>query len=398
VQQQKQSLKMMSSKNSGFTASDIERYHSGKMSPQERHALEKAALDDPFLADALEGYAFASTPAADLQSIQSRLNEKLNRKKVVPFFSTYKWMSVAAIIVVLAGAGWFAYKASNKNNGFSVAQKNEEFSRPDKNVSSPENTIDSATSPLTNNFSGTERNQQTVTQEANRFGLTEQQPTQKKATVKSEKNKSINTSPDAFTSRVATSESKDEKNANEGYVANSRNKDVSADKSFSSEPVARTLSKTAPAKRAATDSARTLNDALAGQAKGITTNDTLNLNVVLKPQKVQMEEVVVNTGRTQKKSAHRYPVVIVDSLTTEGDEEFDDYIADNIIIPDEIKQQSITGEVQVSFDVDRNGRPVNITIEKSLCSKCDEEAVRLLKQGPKWKKKQDKKGKITIRF
>lgn len=34
---------------------DIERYISGKMSPSERHALEKRALSDPFLADALEG-------------------------------------------------------------------------------------------------------------------------------------------------------------------------------------------------------------------------------------------------------------------------------------------------------------------------------------------------------
>ena len=49
---------MMSSKNNGFTAGDIERYHSGKMSPEERHALEKAALDDPFLAGAkLEEFA-----------------------------------------------------------------------------------------------------------------------------------------------------------------------------------------------------------------------------------------------------------------------------------------------------------------------------------------------------
>jgi hypothetical protein len=57
----------MSSKNNGFTASDIERYYSGKMSPQERHALEKAALDDPFLADALEGYTF---------TIKNRLKKK----------------------------------------------------------------------------------------------------------------------------------------------------------------------------------------------------------------------------------------------------------------------------------------------------------------------------------
>ncbi len=42
-----------------FTAADIEKYHKGLLSAKERHDLEKAALDDPFLADALEGYAVA---------------------------------------------------------------------------------------------------------------------------------------------------------------------------------------------------------------------------------------------------------------------------------------------------------------------------------------------------
>jgi hypothetical protein len=44
------------------------------------------------------------------------------------------------------------------------------------------------------------------------------------------------------------------------------------------------------------------------------------------------------------------------------------------------------------------GEPVNIKVEKSLCAQCDDEAIRLLKQGPKWKKKKNKKGKVTIRF
>jgi len=103
---------MTSSKNNGFTANDIERYHSGKMTAQERHAIEKAALDDPFLADALEGYTFSPTPTDDLAKIQSRLDEKLNRKKVIPLFQKYRWVSAAAIVLVIAGAGWMVYNIS----------------------------------------------------------------------------------------------------------------------------------------------------------------------------------------------------------------------------------------------------------------------------------------------
>jgi len=47
-----------------YTAADIEKYWKGKLSSAEMHAMEKAAMDDPFLADALEGYK--DTNLADL--------------------------------------------------------------------------------------------------------------------------------------------------------------------------------------------------------------------------------------------------------------------------------------------------------------------------------------------
>ena len=43
-------------KNIIYTARDIEQYLAGKLSPLQMHAMEKASLDDPFLAEAMEGY------------------------------------------------------------------------------------------------------------------------------------------------------------------------------------------------------------------------------------------------------------------------------------------------------------------------------------------------------
>ena len=39
-----------------YTFEDIQRYLQGKMSAAEMHEIEKAALQDPFLSDAIEGY------------------------------------------------------------------------------------------------------------------------------------------------------------------------------------------------------------------------------------------------------------------------------------------------------------------------------------------------------
>src|SRR5689334_6481789 len=103
---------MTPSKNNTFSASDIERYHAGKMTPSERHVLEKAALEDPFLADALEGYAFTTTPSADLQKLKDRLQEKLEKKDSTPFLlRRYNGLKVAAAIILIAGIGWFAVRS-----------------------------------------------------------------------------------------------------------------------------------------------------------------------------------------------------------------------------------------------------------------------------------------------
>ena len=58
-----------------YTATDIEKYWNGKLSPAEMHSIEKAAMDDPFLADALEGYKNASL--ADLDSLKERLDKRI---------------------------------------------------------------------------------------------------------------------------------------------------------------------------------------------------------------------------------------------------------------------------------------------------------------------------------
>ncbi|HYK56385.1 MAG TPA: hypothetical protein VEV15_07875, partial [Flavisolibacter sp.] len=99
------------SKYHSFTVADIERYHNGAMPAAERHALEKAALDDPFLADALEGYALTSTPVGDIDAIKKRLEEKHKRKPIPLFSKNYKWLQIAALFLLLAGSGWFLYKA-----------------------------------------------------------------------------------------------------------------------------------------------------------------------------------------------------------------------------------------------------------------------------------------------
>jgi anti-sigma factor RsiW len=95
-----------------FSPEDILRYQQGLLSPKERNAMEKAALEDPFLADALEGYAATGASATDMQDLQQRLKTRVESGKVLHMDSGrsgFPWLRVAAAVLILAGAGIPAY-------------------------------------------------------------------------------------------------------------------------------------------------------------------------------------------------------------------------------------------------------------------------------------------------
>jgi hypothetical protein len=95
----------------------IQQYFEGKLDTEMMHQLEKQALDDQFLWDAMEGYSNISNPGADLSILQRQLHERIvhlqENKKV--FDLTWQRLSIAAAAAVLfISAGILFWMNSNK--------------------------------------------------------------------------------------------------------------------------------------------------------------------------------------------------------------------------------------------------------------------------------------------
>jgi hypothetical protein len=79
---------------------DIDKYLKGQLTPAQMHALEKKALSDPFLADALEGIG-SLDPAelqSDLQQLQANLNKRIQKRS-----GGWTWTSrIAAGLLLVA--------------------------------------------------------------------------------------------------------------------------------------------------------------------------------------------------------------------------------------------------------------------------------------------------------
>src|SRR5436190_1633834 len=128
-------------------------------------------------------------------------------------------------------------------------------------------------------------------------------------------------------------------------------------------------------------------------------NDLLSNQLVLQEDK-SIEAIVMSNAKPNTNRSRTADMVLTEPEPDDGWEKYDSYLANNINVP-EIKEVPLRekengrGIVELSFDVNSNGEPINIKVTKSLCDKCDQEAIRLVKEGPKWKKK-NRKGKATV--
>ncbi|WP_343304967.1 carboxypeptidase-like regulatory domain-containing protein [Chitinophaga niabensis] len=88
------------------TAELIRQYLEGKLDSKTMHALEKQALDDPFLADALEGYAkYPTDQRSALSELQQRLQERVAPAEKKVRRLDYRWLAAASVLLILSISG-----------------------------------------------------------------------------------------------------------------------------------------------------------------------------------------------------------------------------------------------------------------------------------------------------
>jgi len=421
-----------------YSAEDISRYWQGKLSAQEMHALERAAMDDPFLADALEGYGNQQPEETNeaILDLQKRLQTRTTGK-VAPMPSRTKWWRVAAALILLCGAGVLSYTLLIQPGASrqTVAQQEEKL-QPAANVTSDSTEkITSAQTPAAETTShnqpanpAIEQSRSTQTsQKTSSADVATKQTTnaagveEKLKAFRRDENDTVfiaqseRSDPRAF-SRSATPPpvqnnqtsnpaEYDQSNAMRGQLSFNNFSGRVIDPNNNAIPFASVRSNNAQVASTNADgyfqlrSSDTVLDLSINSAGFVPRQLTLRGNtatpdVVLEPQQNgKLKEVVVTGYGQGKKAAAKngsdLKVYTMDAEPVNGWNAYNAYIEQNKRI--EPSYEAIKGEVTVSFTVGKRGQLSNFTIEKSLSKKQDEEAIRLVKEGPAWKLLKGKK-------
>ena len=105
------------------------------------------------------------------------------------------------------------------------------------------------------------------------------------------------------------------------------------------------------------------------------------------------EEVVVGYGaKKNKKSTTLVSVVKVEEQAEKeitpqpviGKRSYQKYLKENLVRPADEKCAQVKGKVVLTFLVNKEGRPFYIKVKESLCESADKEAIRLIQEGPDW--------------
>ncbi len=478
-----------------FTAGDIRKYHEGKLTPGQMHALERASLEDPFLADALEGYAVEEVKVpTDLEELKDRLRDRLeDKEKVIPMAAPAKpfnWLRVAAMIVAIGGAGLLVYnlgiKTSSKESTIAQEVKVNKTDTPQTRIAPAPDTIGIAQSTAVAPSSGQTQTMANSKQD----DQANKQLAEKSALLKREAERSAKTETFTITEsdeittnlnlkKVAAAEAKplirsDESNrldtllngrlpgldvakedkakeirirgyttpdknvpTNNGYTSQNRNAvnyEASSNqqaakprRQLSMQPATNifrgkiTDDQNNPLPFAnitnLSDDVGTYADA---QGNFVLTSPDSVMNVQVKSlgfennltqlqnglavNKVSLKDdnsipPIVLSNKKANARLKQGNMILEEPEPADGWTKYDSYLANNLKLPDSYKTKpQESGEVELSFEVNSIGEPINIKVERSLCEVCDKEAIRLLKDGPKWKRKAKKGKRTTIKI
>jgi hypothetical protein len=443
-----------------YSAADIEQYHRGALSPAAMHAMEKAALNDPFLADAMEGYMAGREKNIavqdDVAELQQRLAERIAEKDKVPVVR-FSWWKVAAVLFLFLGAGWFYITLNSKEKTGGIVQNEQKkaaaplptaaestalsYHRADttgpqlqdlavnerqaplknKNTLPEYKKASGAAAPVTelnpsalikNNDDGqneTSRKEEQEKDLAKSFGRKDSLAAES-VTARSEVNKNVTTMAADKKQTVVPGLVSSNSAPDPGVVSNSFNGTV-VDQF--NKPVANasvqvpTLNKAFVTDNSgnfsfkAPDTALNVSVGSVGfEQQNIRLNNSVAFNqVTLKPANQSLNDVVVVGYGSKKGKEFRRKTkdFSINVLDAEPSVAWNDYTQ----YLEKNKRlpdetKNIHGDVVVSFTINNKNDLTDFKIEKSLHELLDAEAIRLIKEGPSWKLLKGKKAKASV--
>jgi TonB family protein len=410
---------------------DLERYRQGKMTPVEMHAFEKRALQDPFLADAIEGAESISTAdfASDVSAINEQLSRKLSKEEIAQMAASsqpkitskpikFLWpLRIAASLIIIAGLFWLVIELLPSRDNANLALKKSENSthlatpKPSADTLIQNQAIQNSGSENKNSVALNAPSKKLIVPKQAAAGTTSTPP----ASIEEPKTPAGIADTKAQAEEIKLTDADLTERVAEVESAPSFEKKEVASPSVYRSSRAAVVGSFIKGKVTSSEDGNPLpgvNVIIKGTTEGTVTDYDGNfqlpisntnqkivfsfiglqtkevnatqapLQVALDPDVAQLSEVVV-TGAGKRDDTEREPIIRL-AVPAGGLKAYDAYLENSLRYPPMALEKKIKGKVTVKFTVRIDGSLDEFRVVKSLGNGCDEEVIRLVKEGPEW--------------
>lgn len=374
-------------------------YIRGLRKGKEAHRLEKESMQDPFLADAMDGYnQVEGNHEQRIEKLRMQVSAHSAKKK-----NTYAitWSIAACLVIGFGISSYFLFLKKSMTDEVFIAEESVPAKLPEATTPATPTNPATPAAPVTPRADKKEMSasaviepmmEEALEQTAELQEVTATMDTSESASDKKMRMAKVVTIPNSNIIQGKVTDEKGEpiigasvayKGTNIGTITN-MNGEFSLVKKEGKKQLTAQFIGYDPVE-IPVDTSQTMLIAMNENKQ------TLNEVVVVGygTNKNKKSTTVVTAKEQADKDITPQPVI--------GKRKYQKYLKENLVRPTDEKCAQVKGKVVLTFLVNKEGRPFYIKVKESLCESSDKEAIRLIQEGPDWIYG-NKSVEITVKF
>ncbi|WP_099147426.1 carboxypeptidase-like regulatory domain-containing protein [Bacteroides sp. KFT8] len=374
-------------------------YIRGLRKGKEAHRLEKESMQDPFLADAMDGYnQVEGNHEQRIEKLRMQVSAHSAKKK-----NTYAitWSIAACLIIGFGISSYFLFLKKSMTDEVFIAEESVPAKLPETTTPATPTNPATPAAPVTPRADKKEMSASAVIEPMMEEALEQTAELQEVAAT-------MDTSESVSDKKMRMAKVVTPPNSNiiQGKVTDEKGEPIiGASVAYKGTNIGTITNMNGEFSLVKKEGKKQLTAQFIGyDPVEIPVDTSQTMLIAMNENKQTLNEVVVVGYGTNKNKKSTTVVTAKEQADKDitpqpviGKRKYQKYLKENLVRPTDEKCAQVKGKVVLTFLVNKEGRPFYIKVKESLCESSDKEAIRLIQEGPDWIYG-NKSVEITVKF
>jgi len=374
-------------------------YIRGLRKGKEAHRLEKESMQDPFLADAMDGYnQVEGNHEQRIEKLRMQVSAHSAKKK-----NTYAitWSIAACLVIGFGISSYFLFLKKSMTDEVFIAEESVPAKLPETTTPATPTNPATPAAPVTPRADKKEMSASAVIEPMMEEALEQTAGLQEVAAT-------MDTSESVSDKKMRMAKVVTPPNSNiiQGKVTDEKGEPIiGASVAYKGTNIGTITNMNGEFSLVKKEGKKQLTAQFIGyDPVEIPVDTSQTMLIAMNENKQTLNEVVVVGYGTNKNKKSTTVVTAKEQADKDitpqpviGKRKYQKYLKENLVRPTDEKCAQVKGKVVLTFLVNKEGRPFYIKVKESLCESSDKEAIRLIQEGPDWIYG-NKSVEITVKF